>query len=188
MHDHTHDEHGHEHMDPAEHELVHFRIAKDTWFARDPHSPLSHDEQHRFQGLAYYPFNPALHMHLPLDRDVSDEPIVMDTSTGDSREYRRAGKIHFEVNGQPAELTVYADPDGDLFLPMRDATSGKETYGAGRYLEPEMAGEDEVQVDFNYLYNPYCAYNEAYSCPLPPLENWLRVPIEAGEKNYAKPA
>jgi uncharacterized protein (DUF1684 family) len=186
MHDHSHDDH--EGMDPDEHQLVHFRAAKDAWFGRDPHSPLSHEEQHQFEGLSYYPFNPALHMHLPLDRDVSDEPIVMETSTGDQREYHRAGKIHFDVDGESAELTIYADADGELFLPMRDATSGKETYGAGRYLEPDMAGENEVHVDFNYLYNPYCAYNEAYSCPLPPLENWLRVPIEAGEKNYARPA
>jgi uncharacterized protein (DUF1684 family) len=191
MDNHTHDDHAHgegDHVhthDPA-HMLEHFRAAKDHWFAHDPHSPLSHEEQHHFQGLSYYPFNADMHMHLPLDRDVSDEPIVMETSTGDQREYRRAGKIHFDVNGEEATLTVYADPDGGLFLPMRDATSGKETYGAGRYLEPEMAGEDEVHADFNYLYNPYCAYNEAYSCPLPPLENWLRVPIEAGEKNFAK--
>jgi uncharacterized protein (DUF1684 family) len=186
MHDHDHSDH--EHADHAAHQLEHFRAAKDNWFARDPHSPLSHEEQHHFTGLSYYPFNPAFHMHLPLDRDVSDEPITMETSTGDQREYHRAGKIHFEVNGEPVALTIYAGPDGELFLPMRDATSGKETYGAGRYLEPEMASDDAVHVDFNYLYNPYCAYNEAYSCPLPPLENWLRVPIEAGEKNYAKPA
>ncbi len=187
-HDHSHDHGGNGHDDHAAHQLEHFRAAKDSWFAQDPQSPLTHEERHHFNGLPYYPFSAALHMHLPLDRDVSDEPISMETSTGDQREYRRAGKIHFEVNGQPVSLTVYASPDGELFLPMRDATSGKETYGAGRYLEPEMAGEDQVHVDFNYLYNPYCAYNEAYSCPLPPLENWLRVPIEAGEKNYKEPA
>lgn len=183
-HTHDHDEHDHAHDDHGAHGLEHFRAAKDNWFARDPHSPLTHEEQHQFSGLSYYPFNPALHLHLALDRDVSDEPITMETSTGDQREYHRAGKIHFDVNGEPATLTVYSGPNGELFLPMRDATSGKETYGAGRYLEPEMTGEDEVHVDFNYLYNPYCAYDEAYSCPLPPLENWLRVPIEAGERTY----
>jgi uncharacterized protein (DUF1684 family) len=182
-HDHDH-EHHHHHTDDPAHMLEHFRAAKDAWFARDPHSPLSHEEQHHFQGLAYYPYNGALHMHLPLDGEVSNEPITMETSTGEQREYHRAGKIHFEVDGQPAELTIYADPDGELFLPLRDATSGQETYAAGRYLEPEPAGEGEVHVDFNYLYNPYCAYNEAYSCPLPPLENWLKVPLEAGEMNY----
>ena len=107
----------------------------------------------------------------------------METSTGDRQEYRRAGKIHFDVDGQTAQLTIFQDPEGELFLPLRDATSGKETYGAGRYLEPELIDDETVHVDFNYLYNPYCAYNEAYSCPLPPVENWLRVPIAAGEKS-----
>jgi uncharacterized protein (DUF1684 family) len=108
----------------------------------------------------------------------------METSTGDSREYKRAGKVRFDVEGQAAELTIFQDSSGELFLPLRDATSGKESYGAGRYLEPDLIDDETVHVDFNYLYNPYCAYNEAYSCPLPPGENWLRVPITAGEKSF----
>lgn len=184
-HDHDHDhEHHHHHELSAEEYLVEYRAAVDEGMREDPNSPIPADQRESFKGLSYYPFNPEMHMHLPLDREVSEEPVVMETSTGDSREFLRAGKIHFDVNGQEAELTVYASPDGDLFLPMRDATSGKETYGAGRYLQPERVDEDGVHVDFNYLYNPYCAYNEAYSCPLPPIENWLRVPIEAGEKVY----
>ncbi len=74
--------------------------------------------------------------------------------------------------------------NGELFLPLRDATSGEETYGAGRYLEPQPAAEGWVLMDFNCLYSPYCAYNEAWSCPLPPRENWLSVPIRAGEKTF----
>jgi uncharacterized protein (DUF1684 family) len=145
---------------------------------------LSEEQQQQFAGLSYYPFNPALHLHLPLDREVAEDAVPMQTSTGEQQEYRRAGKLHFDVDGQAAELTVFQDPEGELFLPMRDATSGKETYGAGRYLEPEWVDDETVHVDFNYLYNPYCAYNEAYSCPLPPVENWLRVPIAAGEKSF----
>jgi uncharacterized protein (DUF1684 family) len=82
-------------------------------------------------------------------------------------------------------LTIFGEDD-ELFLPMRDATSGQETYGAGRYLEPELIAQGTVDVDFNYLYNPFCAYNPGYSCPLPPTENWLKVPIRAGEKNYSQ--
>jgi uncharacterized protein (DUF1684 family) len=189
-HEHTHDhdhEHDHVHIEGDEgHELEHYRMAVNQFFAGHPQSPLPHEQQHTFQGLSYYPFDPELHMHLPLDRDVSDEPITMETSTGDNRQFHRLGKVHFEVDGQPAELTIYADEDGSLFLPLRDATSGAETYGAGRYLEPELVDGDSVHLDFNYLYNPYCAYNEAYSCPLPPIENWLKVPIRAGEKTYVK--
>jgi uncharacterized protein (DUF1684 family) len=189
-HDHEHEhnhEHDHEHDEhDEEHELEHYRMAVDEFMRNHPQSPLGHEQQHGFPGLSYYPFNPAMHMHLPLDTDVSDEPVTMQTSTGDNRIYHRAGKIHFEVDNQPAELTIYQDEEGDLFLPMRDATSGNETYGAGRYLEPGLVDDKTVHVDFNYLYNPYCAYNEAYSCPLPPMENWIRVPIQAGEKTVAK--
>ena len=169
----------------AEHELAAFRAAKDAFLAQDPQSPLDHTQRHAFQGLAYYPYNPALRLELPLDRDVPDDVVTVDTSTGESEEYRRAGRIRFAVEGQPAELTLYQGPGGELFLPLRDATSGEETYGAGRYLEPTRLGDDRVLVDFNYLYNPYCAYNEAWSCPLPPRENWLTVPRRAGEQTFA---
>jgi uncharacterized protein len=194
-HEHTHDsehEHGHDHehqhvhMSPEEYAIA-LRAAKDEYFREDPSSPLSGDEQAHFEGLKYFPYDPALALELPLDRDVSTEVVQMGTSTGESRDYPRVGKIHFEVQGEPAEVTIYGEPD-NLFLPIRDATSGHATYGAGRYLEPDMTGEDTVFVDFNLLYNPYCAYNEQFSCPLPPVENWLKVPIEAGEQNYTSPA
>ncbi len=85
---------------------------------------------------------------------------------------------------------IYSDPQGGgFFLPFKDATSGRETYGAGRYLDSHRPGLQQLEggrfeIDFNYAYNPYCAYNENYRCPLPPAENWLKVPIHAGEKNF----
>jgi uncharacterized protein len=187
-HDHNHDhEHHHEHvhLTPEEYASA-LRAAKDEYMREDPTSPLGQGERATFGGLAYYPYDPVLALELPLDRNVSAEAVQMGTSTGDSRQYPRAGKIRFEVDGTPAELTIYGEP-GNLFLPIRDATSGKATYGAGRYVEPDTVGEDTVFVDFNLLYNPYCAYNEQFSCPLPPVENWLQVPIEAGEQNYSPP-
>ena len=150
----------------------------------DPHSPLPEEERAGFQGLKYFPFNEDLFLELPLDRNVSHDTITMETSTGDQNQYTRAGKVHFEVDGQPVELSIYAAEDGEFFLPLRDATSGKETYGAGRYVEPEAIDEENILVDLNLLYNPYCAYDERYSCPLPPRENWLQVPIRAGETTY----
>jgi uncharacterized protein len=185
VHDHHH-EHEHVHMSPEEYASA-FRAAKDEYMREDPSSPLSSDEQAHFEGLNYYPYDPTLALELPLDRNVSTEVVQMGTSTGESREYPRVGKIHFEVSGEPAELTIYGEPD-NLFLPIRDATSGHATYGAGRYLEPDLTGDDTVFVDFNLLYSPYCAYNEQFSCPLPPVENWLKVPIEAGEQTYEAPA
>jgi uncharacterized protein (DUF1684 family) len=180
-HEHHHD-HEHVHMSPQEYAVA-LRAAKDEYMRDDPTSPLGKDERSGFTGLKYYPYNPALALELALDRDVASEPVHMGTSTGDNQEYARVGKVHFDVNGEAAEVTLYGEAD-NLFLPIRDATSGHATYGAGRYLEPEMTGEDTVLVDFNLLYNPYCAYNEQFSCPLPPVENWLPVPIEAGEQNY----
>lgn len=167
-----------------EHELTAFRAAKDAFLRQDPHSPLTHEQRHTFHGLSYYPFNPALRLEISLDRDVPDDVVTVDTSTGESQEYRRAGKVRFKVEGQSAELTLYQGQEGELFLPLRDATSGEETYGAGRYLEPTLLDDGRVLLDFNELYNPYCAYNETWSCPLPPRENWLQVPIRAGEKSF----
>lgn len=164
--------------------LAEFRTAKDDSFRRDRHSPLTPQQRKTFQGLRYYAFNPSLRLALSLDRDVPDGIVRLETSTGDAQEYRRAGKVRFNVDTQPAELTVYRGELGDLFLPLRDATSGNETYGAGRYLEPELTAAETVHLDFNYLYNPYCAYNDAWSCPLPPRENWLRVPLRAGEQSF----
>ena len=97
----------------------------------------------------------------------------------------RWGKISFKVEDQPTQLTVYKDADSDeFFLPFADATSGSETYGAGRYLEVEELPDGRLLVEFNYAYNPYCAYNESWSCPLTPLENRIQVSIRAGEKSF----
>ena len=108
----------------------------------------------------------------------------MATTTGAEQVYRPFGFVSFQVDGEPTQVTLYASEGShELFLPFRDATSGHETYGAGRYLDLHAHG-DEVVIDFNYAYNPYCAYNPDWSCPLPPAENWLKVPIRAGEKEF----
>ena len=112
--------------------------------------------------------------------------------------YRRAGSVSFEVGGGEYRLTVYSmlGYGGGLFLPFRDATSGNETYGGGRYLFDTIkntdglalevtAGSPALTVDFNYAYNPSCVYDPRWACPLAPRENWLKLPIRAGEKMYA---
>jgi uncharacterized protein len=168
----------------ADKELNRFRAEKDRVFARDPHSPLTPEQRRSFHGLAYFDENPALVIHATLDRNVQPGDVTMATTAGEEQVYRRHGVVHFDVDGQPAQLVLYASDDSDqLFLPFRDATSGHETYGAGRYLELHAHGDD-VTVDFNYAYNPNCAYDPAWSCPLPPRENWLKVPIRAGEKVF----
>jgi uncharacterized protein (DUF1684 family) len=165
-----------------------FRAEKDAFFREHPSSPLTAEQRASFDGLDYFDDVPALVVGAPLETagvDL-DEAIVMQTTTGGRQVYRRAGVVRFEVEGEPATVTLFASPDmPELFLPFRDATSGRETYGAGRYLEVDPPDADGVVVvDFNDAYNPYCAYNASWSCPIPPGENWLAVPIRAGERTF----
>lgn len=167
-------------------ELEQFRERKDRFFVTGPDSPLTREQKTRFRGLSYFPENPNLVIEAELDADVNPEVVVLQTSTRGTQTYRRAGVVRFEVDGRPAQLTLFAgEGERDLFVPFRDATSGGETYGAGRYLEVEPPKNGAVVVDFNYAYNPYCAFNDRWSCPIPPRENWLNVPIRAGEKAVA---
>jgi uncharacterized protein (DUF1684 family) len=166
-------------------ELKKYRQQKDEFFARDPHSPLSTEQKRAFDGLFYYADNPALRFDVKVERAGNHQTVQMQTSTGEMRFYYKYGTFDFEVDGQAATLTVYTSGEGDAFVPFTDATSGQETYGAGRYLELEPLGEDRFHVDFNLAYNPWCAYSPLYSCPIPPAENRLSVPIRAGEKDFA---
>ncbi|HZD18276.1 MAG TPA: DUF1684 domain-containing protein [Actinomycetota bacterium] len=169
-------------------DLEEFRREKDAFFRDHPRSPLTPEQRERFDGLVYFPEEPALVVEARLETDDvdRDERISMPTTTGEEQVYRRAGMVRFEVDGEPAALTLYSSAGmHELFLPFRDATSGTESYGAGRYLEVEPPAVDgRVIVDFNYAYNPYCAYNPNWSCPIPPGENWLSVPIRAGERSF----
>ncbi len=144
---------------------------------------MGHDMRHRFQGLEYYEPDPALVFDLEVEPGHGDE-VRVQTSDGQERVYHRAGTARFSVNGVEVASTLYDTGHSGYFIPFRDATSGKTTYGAGRYLDIEPNDDGTVTIDFNLAYNPYCAYNEAYSCPLPPVENWLSVPIAAGEKDF----
>ena len=162
------------------------RVEKERFFKHSAYSPI--EDRAGFSGLNYYPPNLDYRYELALQEADEPELLTFQTSTGDEQTYHRLGTVEFEVEGQPAQLAVYQSTDHEgLFVPFRDATSGEETYGAGRYLEPEALGDGKLLLDFNLAYNPYCAYSENYSCPLPPFENHLtRVAIRAGEKAYQK--
>jgi uncharacterized protein len=163
--------------------LDEFRREKDAYFRLSPDSPLTADQKRSFKGLRYFAENPALALELPLEPFADAEVVRMQTTTGDVQTYQRYGRIRFEVNGQAASLTVYRNEYG-YFLPFADSQAGRATYGAGRYLEPEELPDSQLRVDFNLAYNPYCAYNERWSCPITPAENRLSVPIEAGEQVF----
>jgi uncharacterized protein (DUF1684 family) len=160
-----------------------FRKEKDEFFLHSHHSPLTDYQRHDFAGLKYFPENPDLDLELDLIEFDEVNQVQMQTTTGDVQTYDRYARVQFEVEGEPAELTIYANEHG-YFLPFVDSLAGDETYGAGRYLEPTQLPDGKVHIDFNLAYNPYCAYNERWSCPITPGENRLKMPIRAGEMVY----
>jgi uncharacterized protein (DUF1684 family) len=164
--------------------LAGYRERRDAFFKEHANSPLSDEQKASFTGLRYFPENPALSFTLTLDAsgDGIGERIQVGTLSGEAKEYVRAGRIHFEAGGQPVTLTVFKDTErGRYFMPFRDGTAGNECYAVGRYLDPKARPDGTLVVDFNLAYNPYCAYNTGWTCPIPPFENITKVPIRAGE-------
>lgn len=161
------------------------RADKDEYFRASPYSPLDEDARGDFTGLAYYPVDHAYRLEgLRLSPYEGEEPeaFQMPTSTEEMRQAWRAGTFRFELGGTPLVLVAYDLGGGSLFVPFQDATSGFETYGAGRYLDVEQEADNTFTLDFNLAYFPFCAYSPYYSCPLTPAENRLPVRIEAGER------
>lgn len=172
--------------------LLQERIARDAYFKSDMNSPIPAEKRQSFQGLEYYPINRDLRFSLRLNRYPNPEQVRLGTNTGEIRSGLRYGYFEFTVNSQVCRLQVYrmdsASGNGGayLFIPFRDATSGQETYASGRYLDLTENTTGTYELDFNRAYNPYCAFNTTYSCPIPPSENTLPVPIRAGEKIPSK--
>ena len=173
-------------------EIGAFRREKDHFFGQDLESPVPASLRPQFTGLAYFPADPKHRVRATLVRDPNPQRVVMATSKGVPRDMIRVGFFEFDLDGTKLRLAAFKSvpppghhhEDRSLFVPFRDATSGKETYGAARYLDIEERPADEYMLDFNLAYNPYCAYSDDYVCPFPPRENWLAVPIRAGEKNF----
>lgn len=170
--------------------LARERREKDIAFRDGPGSPLPGKDKAGFRGLEYYPVDPALSFRVKLSRYPSPREVRIGTNTGEVRSGLRYGYFEFEVNGRPFRLQAYRmdeDQGGrgpSLFVPFRDATTGTETYAAGRYIELPENTTGIYELDFNRAYNPFCAYGRDYSCPVPPAENTLPLPIRAGEKRY----
>ena len=167
--------------------IADFRRRRDEAFAVGDDSPLPAQDKASFHGLRYFP--PDLHYRIEGLRAApysgSEAPTFeMPTSDGQLRKARRVATLLFQLQGQPLALHAYGFEDsaeGEYFVPFLDATSGNETYGAGRYLDLETEEDGTIVLDFNLAYHPLCVYSPYYSCPLPPSENRLPVRIEAGE-------
>lgn len=176
---------------PAAHEL--FQATRNRLLAHHPQSPLNQAQRGEFAGLPYFPFDPSLRFCLAVDTDVKQEVFEVRLQDDGAAMLERFAKVRFSLAGRPAELSLFwlGGYGGGLFLPFRDASNGSETYGGGRYLLDTIKGVDlgeeagRLVIDFNYAYNPSCAYDSRWDCPLPPGENWLDRPVRAGEMAYA---
>lgn len=178
--------------------LQRFRERRDRLFATHPQSALAPEQRKEFRALSYFPYNPEARVDATMETDVEPQQLSMETSTEEAMPMRRVAAAHFIFDGHPLRLYLYWIEvyGGGLFLPFRDTTSPAESYGGGRYLFdtvkgsdflqlPDQAGKPRIVLDFNYAYNPSCAYNYRWSCPLAPPENRLPVPVRAGERKFA---
>jgi uncharacterized protein (DUF1684 family) len=187
-HDHEHDHEHHHHTLSYEDAIAEFRQDKDEFFRTNRGSPIPEAEREAFDGLPYFPVDASLVFDdLALEPYAGSEPVSFEipTSDGRLRPSQRAGVFRFPLEGEVRTLTAYTFAGGSnesLFVPFLDATSGKDTYGAGRYMDIEVEDDGTYSVDFNLAYHPSCVYDAKFSCPLTPAENRLPVRIEAGER------
>lgn len=151
-------------------------------------SPLTEEQKRDFKELNFYPIDPAYKVKARLipveNRKVREVPMT----DGSVERYIEHSYAEFELGGKTNRLlllqSVSESDMRNFFLAFADETSGRETYGGGRYINARQDGKNSITIDFNLAYNPYCAYNPDYACPLPPKENILNISIQAGEKNY----
>ena len=153
-------------------------------------SPIPLEERVKFRGLEYYPPNADYRFELELHEHSDKKLLQIEDTSGNIRDFLRWAEFRFKVGAEECTLQAYKrDPREErLFIPFKDTTSGKETYGAGRYIDLEYERDHTPNgkwiLDFNKAYNPWCAYSKNYVCPFVPLENWLKSAIRAGEKSY----
>jgi uncharacterized protein (DUF1684 family) len=175
-------------MEQRQERLKTFREKRDRFFKEDPHSPLKGADRKNFKGLLYYPIDLRYAMIGSIERyPIEPKPIYVNLPTNKGREkkYVKYGRFKFRWEGKEYILQVYRPlGEGELFLPFKDKTSATDTYSDGRSLYIETIPGGKALIDFNRAYNPFCAYNEKYTCPFAPKENWLDIPVHAGEKRY----
>ena len=190
-------EHEHHHTLSYADAIDRFRADKDAYFRTGHASPVPAADREAFSGIPYFPVDESFIAEgLTLEPYAGDDPVRFEIPTTDGRlrPAERAGVFQFELMGDPHRLTAYrmANSQGEsLFVPFLDATSGTETYGAGRYLDLEPDDDGTWTLDFNLAYQPSCVYDPRYSCPLTPPENRLSVRVEAGERlavDHAEPS
>ena len=173
-----------------EQRVLKWRKERDAFFKNHQRSPLLPQDKRHFKGLKYYPFDPQYVLSGQIERFVLhiNNPkyyATFLTNKGTNKRYLRYGKFHFTLNGKEYTIEIYKSILSDyLFIPFKDKTNEKETYGGGRYIDAEILPDYKMALDFNMAYHPSCAYKEKFVCVLPPRENMMDIEIRAGEKNY----
>jgi uncharacterized protein (DUF1684 family) len=169
-----------------------YRAGLNEEFADSARSPLTTEGLAHFEGLEFFPADPDYFIKARFVLNPDPETFEMETTTDRRPVYAKYGEAHFSLNGEDIILEIYQSDRAKqmeefreyLFLPFKDLTNGEETYGGGRYIDLKIPEGDEIMIDFNKAYNPYCAYNDRYSCPVPPKANHLNIRIPAGVKAY----
>lgn len=164
----------------------------DSQYSNPEHSPLMKSDLKNFKGLDFFPISEKYAVEAQFIKAKNEKAFKMKTTGTRTPEYKKYGELHFTLNGKKLKLNVYQNIElvkkpgyaDYLFLPFSDLSSGKQTYIGGRYIDMRIPNGKTMIVDFNKAYNPYCAYNHEYSCPLVPLENDLNVAILAGVKKF----
>ncbi|WP_027138846.1 DUF1684 domain-containing protein [Gaetbulibacter saemankumensis] len=155
-------------------------------------SPLKEKDRTEFEGLDFFTFDSTYVVKAKLQRTPNSQSFKMKTTTDRLPEYVKYGILTFELKGETFNLNIYQNLglmkkegyEDYLFLPFLDETNGLESYGGGRYIDARIPDGHILIIDFNKAYNPYCAYNDKYSCPIVPRENYLKTRIEAGVKKF----
>ena len=171
----------------AAHEL--WRAGRDELFATHPDSPIALEQRAGFAGLRYAPYDPALRFEARVATDVEPRRLEVGTGTDGVVPFERIGRLHLPHGVGDLDVWWLASYGGGVFVPVKDASAGRTTYGGGRYLLDTVKGADlggdvragVLVVDLNFAYNPSCAYDPAWACPLAPPGNVLGVDIVAGE-------
>ena len=171
----------------------HRKAEQKKWAGND--SPIKNSkERKRFPGLQFYPIDPAWKIEATFTKYDADDRVIMPTSAHKEKEYAKYGILNFKIKGMDYDLIVYQNVKhreteeykNALFVPFTDQTNGNQTYGGGRYMDLTAPLGEKVILDFNYCYNPYCAYSDGYNCTIPPPENFLAARITAGIKGFLK--
>lgn len=171
-----------------------FQAEMNSHYADSLKSPLKKEDLKVFEALDFYPIDLKYCVQAIFKRTPKEKPFAMKTSTNRTPMYVKYGEITFQLDGKQHQLSIYQNIEfskiekykNDLFLPFVDETSGDESYGGGRYIDLKIPDGDAVIINFNLAYNPYCAYNSGYSCPIPPQENYIEAMINAGVKMFIK--